>query len=69
LLTYALFHAGSGCIAALEAEKFLAESQEETTTAVPVAGNSTTEPVAEAQGTKQKNAIGIVPEYRQNHVL
>lgn len=49
-----IFYAGSGCIAALEAEKFLAESETEEST---------------EEHTKQKTAIGTVKEYRPNPLL
>lgn len=66
---------GSGCIAALEAEKFLAEEEdsEETPAAATEAGNTRIEPAAAEQNAdaaaKAKTTDGSAAEYRQNPLL
>lgn len=66
---------GSGCIAALEAEKFLAEeeSSDETPAAANEAGQTKIEPAAteqNAQAAKETKPTGsAAAEYRQNPLL
>lgn len=64
-------HAGSGCIAALEAEKYLQEAETvEEAPATKAADNSSIAPAAQEQTTEsQKDSSGAVPEYKSNPLL
>ncbi|KAL1984376.1 hypothetical protein VTN96DRAFT_9237 [Rasamsonia emersonii] len=67
----AITSAGSGCIAALEAEKYLAEAEEaaEETPAVATADGSTIAPAAVGGTEPRKDDKSAAPEYKSNPLL